>query len=1766
MIGSGGSGGLLDQATDPVHHNLVGIASPSLGIGGLTNNGGPTQTIALFSGSPAIDAGSSTLVNEYALANDQRGTGFPRIVNDNIDIGAFERPIATGSATVYTVNCTGTAGLGSGNSGDLVYVVNKANSNSNLDGSLIKFDPAEFNSSTPRTIALDSTLVLNDGAGPEAIDGPGAGLVTIVSDALGVNPVGIFPVLQIDSGTTATLSGITISGGSATGIRNSVYATSTINNCAIINNRSTIGAGGGIQNYGWLMVEDSTIAGNRAQYSGGGISNSGTLTVLDTTIANNVAMDVFGGTPDGGGGISNYGTLTAVNTTIAYNQTTIPGTGGGLDVDLYNVAGGPVILYNTIVVGNSDPNGADDVGTTTNLSSSPDSKLSSASAYNLVGVDATGSLTNGMNGNLVGVVNSGLGPLANHGGATPTIPLLAGSPAISAGNVAIANAYSLTVDRRGAGFPRTVNGTVDIGAFEQFTLSSGPTVYSVNSAGTSGSGSGNSGDLVYVVNQANANTNTDGSVIEFDPSIFNSSSPQTITLTSTLKLSERSGPEVIQGPGVSILTISGNNSVGVLQVESGVTATLSGLTIEDGQWVASTAASGSSGGAGIDNLGILAVTGCTIEDNTSAGSSERNGGGIANEVAGLMTVTGSTIVGNSAGSGGGIFNAGRMVVTGSAIASNSANNQGGGLDSDGLLIVTNSTIADNQAASGGGVFNFIDLFLSGSTIADNHASSEGGGIELASGPHSRGYVNNSVVALNTDTNGSDDIAGSVVNRAYGLVSSNNLIGTGGSGGLTDGTSGNLVGVTDLGLSPLADNGGPTETMALLPCSPAIGVGSVALAIDFTKGSALTTDQRGQPRIVDGKVDIGAFEGQEEFTTMTVAASPGISVFGQSVTITATVTPSDGSPVPTATGSIQFEIDGSDFGSPAVLVDGSATSAAISSLAVANHTVSAVYASNSADFVVSTGSTSFTVETANEANIQSVVNNAPSSSGGSVTIQTTSDAAVTTAVQAVDVATPSSPVTVTLDLGGGTYTTDTQVSTQPDVTLIIQNGTLVGGSPALVVDSGTVLLENVTATNATAAPTILVNGGSLTVRNSTIEGSTGYAEAAILITGGSVNLGTGGSPGDNVINVNGTGELVHNATTSSVSDIGNTLEDNGTPLASPYLSFTVLTSSVASSVYGQSVTLTAAVRAGSSGDGTPSGSVTFLDTTSGANLGTASITSGVATLVTSALAVGSHTITADYIGNSSFAFSLSTLTQTVQQDNTTTSVTLSASTPSFGQAVTFTAKVAANAPGAGTPTGSVDFFDTTTGVDLGSVALSGAKASMSSVSLPVGGNTIKVSYSGDTSFVASSTSTSSITIGQSIIVLDPSAGGALSLSGNASIKLTGGVYVDSSSSTALLASGNAAIKASVIDVRGGVQKSGSASFSPTPTTGAAVMADPLASLAEPSTSALTNYGSESLSGNSSATIKPGIYSQITVSGNGTLTMNSGVYIIEGGGFTVSGNASVAGSGVMIVNAGSKYPATGGTYGSITLTGNGSYNLSPPTTGTYAGIVFFQTRDNSKALSLSGNAAGMTGTVYAPDAQLAESGNAALNAAVIVDTLTISGNGVNNTVTLSSPNGTVAYTPAQIRTAYGISAPLGRRHGPDHCHCRCIRRSQYLPGSRRLRFSVWAHFLGADALQPVRAGVFVSDRPQPVRPVHISAEHRSQRPRHRKLGSGGGARRRVGSRHRARRPDHSGRGQQPIAGRSDGERRHGCRSAWRVGGVDELGLRRRPGRLRQRRGNL
>ena len=72
--------------------------------------------------------------------------------------------------------------------------------------------------------------------------------------------------------------------------------------------------------------------------------------------------------------------------------------------------------------------------------------------------------------------------------------------------------------------------------------------------------------------------------------------------------------------------------------------------------------------------------------------------------------------------------------------------------------------------------------------------------------------------------------------------------------------------------------------------------------------------------------------------------------------------------------------------------------------------------------------------------------------------------------------------------------------------------------------------------------------------------------------------------------------------------------------------------------------------------------------------------------------------------------------------------------------------------------------------------------------------------------------------------------------------------------------------------------------------------------------------------------------VSVSGTGQLTLNPGIYIIKGGGFSVSGGARVTGNGVLIYNAGSNFPGTGGTFGQVVLSGNGNISLTPMTTGT------------------------------------------------------------------------------------------------------------------------------------------------------------------------------------------------------------------------------------------
>ena len=167
------------------------------------------------------------------------------------------------------------------------------------------------------------------------------------------------------------------------------------------------------------------------------------------------------------------------------------------------------------------------------------------------------------------------------------------------------------------------------------------------------------------------------------------------------------------------------------------------------------------------------------------------------------------------------------------------------------------------------------------------------------------------------------------------------------------------------------------------------------------------------------------------------------------------------------------------------------------------------------------------------------------------------------------------------------------------------------------------------------------------------------------------------------------------------------------------------------MFGQSVTLKATVAAAAPGSGTPTGTVTFYDGST--VLGTATLSGGAASLKTSALPVGADAITAVYNGDSDFTKGTSAaLGLTVTQASTTTGLTSSSSSSTFGKAVTFTATVKPVAPGAGTPTGTVTFYDGTT--ILGTVNLTNGVAKFVVFTLTRGQHSITAVYSSDSDFL------------------------------------------------------------------------------------------------------------------------------------------------------------------------------------------------------------------------------------------------------------------------------------------------------------------------------------------------------------------------------------------------------------------------------------------------
>jgi CSLREA domain-containing protein len=369
------------------------------------------------------------------------------------------------------------------------------------------------------------------------------------------------------------------------------------------------------------------------------------------------------------------------------------------------------------------------------------------------------------------------------------------------------------------------------------------------------------------------------------------------------------GDLTINGAGASTTIVDGGGIDRVFHIVSAFTVIFNDLQIFNGFLPF-------ANGGGLLNEGTATLNNCIVGENATPNG---DGGGIYNDD--TMTISGGVIAENAAtnGDGGGIYDNGvSITITNTTIAANLApggdgagvyfngvdatmsqsaifgnsasGGDGGGIYANGnTLNMTNCTIQGNDAFDGGGIFvNGNTATLTAVTIASNSATNTGGGIQVSSVPQLTGTI----IANNTGGNCSGNVTDSGTNLQFP--------------GTT--CSGSIPSADPL-LGPLADNGGPTQTMAL-------GVGSPAIDANTESCPPPAVDQRGIARPQSAACDIGAFElvpggGPTPTPTATPAGVPTATATPAGVpTVTATPagpTPTRGpgpvTPVPTLSGDL-----------------------------------------------------------------------------------------------------------------------------------------------------------------------------------------------------------------------------------------------------------------------------------------------------------------------------------------------------------------------------------------------------------------------------------------------------------------------------------------------------------------------------------------------------------------------------------------------------------------------------------------------------------------------------------------------------------------------------------------------------------------------------------------------------------------------------------------------------------------------------------------------
>ncbi len=388
--------------------------------------------------------------------------------------------------------------------------------------------------------------------------------------------------------------------------------------------------------------------------------------------------------------------------------------------------------------------------------------------------------------------------------------------------------------------------------------------------------------------------------------IFSNNGNVTITDTIVTGNTARNGGGGINNYGVANITnstISNNNSGFTGNSNGGGGIFNFGEMTLTNSTVSGNRAGEDTQGGGIRNVAKLTLINSSVTGNTAT----EGGGGIYASGPGtvFLTITNSTVSNNFAntgtgsttfGNGGGIWTTMPTTVTGSTISGNSVRlidpiqgdrqGNGGGIFTQDRLTMENSTVSGNFAErNGGGIFAYfggitMQTVVTSSTIANNTAGRNAGGVFRIDSPSVTFTIGNTIIANNSGGT-SPDVNGNFISHGYNLIEN-----TTGSFGF--GAAGDQLSVNPL-LGTLQNNGGATQTVALQAGSPALNAGSNALAVD-QNGNPLAFDQRGAGfgRIIEGTVDIGAFEAQTTAATILiegfVRTATGAPIVGAIVTL------------------------------------------------------------------------------------------------------------------------------------------------------------------------------------------------------------------------------------------------------------------------------------------------------------------------------------------------------------------------------------------------------------------------------------------------------------------------------------------------------------------------------------------------------------------------------------------------------------------------------------------------------------------------------------------------------------------------------------------------------------------------------------------------------------------------------------------------------------------------------------------------------------------